>query len=120
MKNYKEYDKAYIGGSDFAALTVTVFGESGLTANILRFGSDGEYQAYIVNGECEIPSHYALALHVSPYSAEFHGLDGNVTHGEPSGWFRIYDDSGLTYQATFSKGLNIYRAGEMGCIIQVL
>lgn len=120
MKNYKKYEKAYIGGSDVSALTVTAFGESGLTANILRFGSDGEYHAYIVDDECEIPSHYALALHVSPYAAEFHGLDGSVTHGTPSGWAKIYDDSGLVYEARFTNGLNIYRAGERGCIVQIL
>lgn len=120
MKNYKEYEKTYIGGSDVSALTITTFGADGLNAHILRFGSDGEYSAYIVDADCEIPEHYALALHVSPYSAEFHGLDGSVTHGDPSGWLRIYDDNGLTYQATFSRGLNIYRAGERGCIIQIL
>ena len=120
MKNYKEYEKAYIGGSDVSALTLTTFGADGLNAHILRFGSDGEYSAYVVDADCEIPAHYALALHVSPYSAEFHGLDGSVTKGAPFGWMRIFDDSALAFHADFTNGLNIYRAGERGCIIQTL
>jgi len=116
MKNYKEYAKTYIGGSDFAALTVTAFGENGLTASVLRFGSDGEYQAYIVDAECEIPAHYKNVLHIEPYQVTF--FDG--TRGAPSGWVRVYDDEAITYKAGFHNGLNIYRAGDFGCIIQLL
>lgn len=120
MKNYKEYAKQHIGGSDVSALTVTAFGENGLEAHVLKFGTDGEYFAYIVDADCQIPDHYELTLHVSPYTITFHGQDGSITHGVPSGWFKIYDDGKMQFSSDFTNGMNVYRAGERGCIIQIL
>ena len=48
MKSYKEYDREFIGDSDIAALTFVGTTKNGLKANILDFGSDGRYNAYIV------------------------------------------------------------------------
>ena len=46
MKNYKDFTKKYIGGSDIASLTV----RSGSTVSALDFGQDDEYMAYVVDG----------------------------------------------------------------------
>lgn len=116
MKDHHTYEMAYLGESDVSALTVTTFGADGLTSHILRFGMDGEYKAYIVDAECEIPAHYENVLHIEPYQVTF--FDGTL--GAPSGWVRVYDDEALTYKADFHNGLNIYRAGDLGCIVQLL
>ena len=46
MKNYKDYNKTYIGSSDSAYLTLkTITG----TTEKLCFGEDGSYSAYVVD-----------------------------------------------------------------------
>lgn len=100
MKNYKEFDKKYIGSSDIAGVMLrgcSYDGGSGLVE--LHFGGDGSYSAYVVDGETEIPTHY---WHVATFAH----------------WLWIYDDMGLT--ARFSaRRIDVYRAGEMGCIIKL-
>lgn len=103
MKNYKEFEKDYnIGSSDYAALTMTGFRKNvGVISQILKFGQDDTYSAYIVYGkDVEIGKHYEKV-------AEF------------DSWLKIYDDNGLTTEYTAEK-IIIYRAGEMGCIIQCI
>ena len=100
MKDHHDYEKKSIGGSDVAALTLVGCGKDGLKASILHFGGDGEYRAYIVDEECEIPSYYEL-------QEEF------------TSWMKVYDDEGLTYRAD-AEIIRIYRAREMGCIIQLV
>lgn len=100
MKNYKEYDERPIGASDVAALILVGCDKSGLKTGILNFGEDGYYNAYIVDEDAEIGEHYQKV-------ANFES------------WLKIYDDDDLTYRVNARK-INIYRAGDFGCIIQVI
>ena len=100
MKNYKDYEKKLIGDSDIAALITVGCGENGLKTGMIHFGEDGNYLAYIVDQDAEIAEHYKK-------------ID-SFTH-----WLKIYDDWGLTLYVC-GKEINVYRAGEMGCIIQVI
>ena len=92
MDNYKNA-KIYAGESDIAALTAV--GSGG--PQFIRFGEDGSYTAYLVDGE-EIPEHYTKA-------AEFEY------------WLKIYDDRELTIEIKADK-IEIYRAGSFGMIIK--
>lgn len=100
MKNYKDFNKQYIGFSDIASLVLVGFGENDVETQLLHFGRDGAYDAYVVDGETEIGAHYELV-------ASF------------SSWTRVYDDSSLCLNLSGEK-INFFRAGEMGCIIQVI
>lgn len=101
MRNYKEFEKYFIGESDIANLILVGCGKSGqIETNQLHFGWDGSYEAYIVNANTKIGNHYTKV-------ATFNY------------WLKIYDDYGLTYTVQ-AKEINIYRAGEFGCIIQVI
>lgn len=88
--------KDYIGASDIAELTLCCNGEK----TPLYFGEDGTYHAYIVHGTCDIPLHYAKV-------AQFKDK------------IDIIDDDGFVtcYEANV---IRVYRAGEFGCIIQLL
>lgn len=95
MKSYKDFEKKYIGMSDIAALTV----RSSQKVFNLQFGGDDYYSAYEVIGEAEIGSHYTKV---------FSGAH----------WLKIFDDHELQYEAKhYGMAVDIYRAGEMGCII---
>ena len=100
MKKYNEYAKEPIGGSDIASLILVGCGEDELKLKELHFGGDGSYQAYIITDDIEIPSHYNKV-------EEF------------KTWLKIYDDDGLvkTYRADTIK---VFRAKEMGCIVQLI
>lgn len=52
MKNYKDYLQTNIGYSDIASLTIR---SCGIVAP-LDFGSDGDYRAYVVDSDTEIPT----------------------------------------------------------------
>lgn len=95
MKNYKDYLQTNIGYSDIASLTIR---SCGIVAP-LDFGSDGDYRAYVVDDNAEIPSHYQLVQ--------------NLEH-----WVHIFDDAELTFSAK-ADHIRIYRAGDFGCIIQL-
>lgn len=98
MKNYKDFARAYIGSSDVASLTL----RAPSAAYVLTFGEDGDYYAYIVEGEAEIGEHYRLAF-------------------ECKHWLWVYDDDGRRYRAEGrNAAIKVYRAGLKGCIIQVL
>lgn len=100
MKSYKEFEKTYIGDSDIAALVLVGCDKTSIVSQILNFGEDGTYKAYVVDSDTEIGNHY-----VERY---------RFNH-----WLKIYDDDG--YTAEFKADLIIvYRAGEMGCIIQLI
>lgn len=96
MKNYKDYFKQFIGGSDIACLTVRASG----TLFTLDFGEDGAYYARIVDGDTDIPPHYERVF----------------TTNSP--WLWLYDDDGRVASLTNKNGFVIYRAGDFGCIIQ--
>ena len=98
--SYKNYETRPIGDSDIATLILSGCDESGLKLSTLNFGKDASYKAYIVDEHTEIGNHY---IKVDTFKH----------------WLRIYDDYGLTYRVEASE-INIYRAGEMGCIIQVI
>ena len=101
MKTYKDFEKKYIGGSDIASLVmVGCRRDEGLKTEPLFFGEDGAYYAYIVDEETEIKSHYTKV-------AAFNH------------WLKIYDDDGLTFVEN-AKEINVYRAGQFGCIIQII
>jgi hypothetical protein len=101
MKSYKEFDVCLLGGSDYASLVLVGCDKEGkLASQILSFGEDGCYRAYLVEGEAEIGSHYSL-------EAEF-------TH-----WMRVYDDDSMAEKFN-AKQIKVFRAGEFGCIIQLL
>ena len=97
MRNYKEYKKENIGSSDIAAL-IFVGMDDDIKSVPVCFGSDGTYNAYIVDGDCEIPEHYREV-------AKF------------KNWLRVYDDDGLTYHVR-ADHISVYRAGDFGIIIR--
>lgn len=96
MKNYHDYQKINLGMSDIASLTLRM----PCKAECLNFGGDGDYSAYLVDGDAEIPEYYK-----EKFSTE--------------GWLKIFDDNSLT-QKISGRIIKIFRAGEYGCIIQVL
>jgi len=99
--NYKEYDKISLGYSDIAALVMVGYKPRiGAVPQMLNFGEDSHYSAYLVDGEAEIGSHYTLI-------AEYYT------------WLKIYDDDDLVARFDGTT-IRVYRAGEMGCIIQVV
>ena len=100
MKSHEEYPQVGIGSSDIAALIMVGCGKTGLKADILKFGEDGRYLAYIVDENATIGSHYELV-------AEY-------TH-----WIKIYDDDGLMYD-NCAELIRVWRAGVYGCIIQLI
>ena len=96
MKTYKDFEKMYIGYSDIASLTIRACG----CVDMLNFGGDNRYYAYIVNEEIEMPKHYTK------------------TH-EFKNWIKIYDDEKLTFNVKAEK-IEIYQSGSYGCIIKLL
>ena len=89
MKNYKEYEKRFIGASDIAALILVGCDENGLKTSTLDFGEDGSYMAYVVDEDAEIGAHYKKV-------ADF------------KHWLKIYDDDELTYRIN-AQEINISR-----------
>lgn len=105
MKNYKlDYNREKIGVSDIACLIFVGMDKSDernpVKSTVIDFAGDGEYFAYIVDEECEIPEHYNKV-------AEF------------DSWLKIYDDEILTSRY-YAKKINVYRAAGYGCIIQLI
>ena len=105
MQNYKEHNKISLGSSDIARITVRYMaeGEKDVSYYTLHFGSDDEYSAYYIDGDCEIPSHYEKVF------------DKNVW------WATFVDDTEVTQKLQGNDGyftLRIFRAGDFGCIVQ--
>lgn len=100
MKSYKEFEKQFIGSSDIAALVLVGPTSNGVNPQMLNFVEDGDYFAYMVDEEIDIPKHYEL-------KHEF------------SHWLRIYDDDALI-EKIYADKIKVYRAGDFGCIIQFL
>lgn len=96
----KECEKRFIGSSDIAALILVGCDENGLKTSTLDFCEDGSYMAYVVDEDAEIGAHYKKVA--------------NFKH-----WLKIYDDDELTYRIN-AQEINIYRAGDFGCIIQTI
>lgn len=102
MKTYKDFGETYIGSSDIASLVMVGYvEEKGANPEMLHFGMDNSYTAYIVTEEnVTIGAHYRKV-------AEF------------STWLKIYDDEELVRSFKAEK-IIVYRAGMMGCIIQLI
>lgn len=102
MKNYKDFKQQFIGDSDIAALVLVGYRKcEGVVPFMLNFGKDASYHAYIVNGEdVNIGKHYNEIIRFNE-------------------WMRIYDDCGYTTKFE-GKQIIVYRAAEMGCIIQII
>lgn len=113
MRDYHEYPKLYIGSSDSAYLTLTGLKciatpspeglpnvDYMLDAQILTFGEDQDYNAYFVDQDAIIGEHYKLV------ESFYH-------------WLHIFDDYQLVRKIE-GKTILIYRAGSLGCIIQVI
>ena len=93
MKDYHNYPIIYIGSNDIASLTL----RSPMEAKVLNFGIDADYNAYIVDENAKIGSHYHLE-----YECET--------------WLKVYDDDNCM-KTFYGDIIKVYRAGEMGCII---
>ncbi|MCQ2976985.1 MAG: hypothetical protein MJ232_03115 [archaeon] len=99
-KDHHSYNKEYIGDSDIAALLMVGCSEDGLKSEIINYGEDASYSAYIVDADSLIPEHYKL---VASFEC----------------WLKVYDDEVLTNTFRADK-INIYRSGMRGTIIQLL
>lgn len=99
MKDHHEFDREYIGESDYCTLILAGCGKGGIVSTTLHFGEDGYYGAYIVDETAEIPDHYEQ-------EAEF------------SHWMKVYDDQMMVHEYVGGK-ITVYRAGELGCIIKI-
>lgn len=105
--DHHEYLRKPIGISDIAALVIvgpkaevkSKYDEY-LDTKIMHFGGDGDYFAYIVDEYAIIPDHYKPVAHLSY-------------------WISIYDDTSLAYSAR-ADWINVFRAGDHGCIIQLI
>lgn len=102
MEDYKK-ETTVLGASEIAALVLVGMRDGKLCTEILNFGTDGRYTAYIVrNKNTSIPSHYDL---ISMWDT----------------WLRIYDDEQLMFHHhKYKCKIEIYRAGEFGTIIRIL
>lgn len=96
MKDHHNYETCFIGSSDIASLTL----RGPMRADVLDFGEDGRYRAYIVDEQATIPAHYKLKF-------------------ETTAWLHVYDDDCLAYRAAADE-IKVYRARERGCIIQLI
>ena len=96
MKGYKDFRVIELGFSDVASLVLRGCDNLGE----LKFGGDSDYRAYYVNEPAVIGAHYELAF---------------SCHN----WLWIYDDMARTVQIN-AKTINVYRAGEYGCIIEAI
>lgn len=98
-KNYYQYSEIEIGKSKNSNLVLVGMTEQGLKSELLQFGEDGEYTAYVIDDDFEIPSHFQLV----------HSFKK---------WMRVYDDDRSTFELLNASEINVYRYGDLGCIIQ--
>ena len=104
MKSYKDGGIVNLGYSDIAQLTMVVFDGEDILRTAIRFGQDGRYKAYLIGADCPIPDHYRL-------------VEEYWTSGD--GWVWIFDDDRKTFTETVREYIKVYRAGDLGCIIQI-
>lgn len=103
MMTYKNCEKLYIGSSDVATLVLVGLSPETelIKSEILHFGGDGSYAAYVVVGDdVEIGAHYTKVASFCE-------------------WLRVYDDRERTAKFGGNE-INVYRAGDYGCIIQCI
>lgn len=99
MKTYKDCGRIFLGFSDIAELILRGLTDTyDVSLDRLIYGGDGEYMTYaVINGEAEVPSHYAKKY-------EYHG------------WLEIYDDMKKTCTIRADR-ICVYRAGDYGTLI---
>ncbi len=95
MKDHHSYPKISLGGSDIASLILRAPGK----LSALFMGEDGEYSAYVVDGEALIPEWYTQVF-------------------ECEGWLWVFDDDRRTARFT-GKLIRVFRSGAFGIIVQV-
>lgn len=118
MQNDYKKECVYLGSSDIAALTITGCTTDGVKADILHFGGDGSYSAYVLrNNNHLIPSHYKLVMSFK-FFCNFYDKENVATPAQLNTWIKIFDDQGMTAEFK-AKEINIYRAGDFGCIISL-
>lgn len=103
MRYYKDCPVLNMGYSDIAALVLVGFKENesaGAVSELLKFGSDGSYKAYIVPEDTAIPEHYKK---ITTFNK----------------WLKVYDDGQRIIEFR-AKKINIYRAGNFGMIVQLI
>lgn len=122
-KFYKFYPKRFIGWSDIARLTVVA--SDGFYG--LEFGEDGFYDAYVVDENAEIGDHYDLVFTAHEWVWIFSDYDLHTINDGDIDVDHHYSDDGKYWQhinhgrAIFDgKTIKVYRAGMMGCIIQII
>lgn len=96
---YKSYF-THLGASDIAALTLIGPANGRLTSHVLNMGLDEHYRAWIVDETIQVPSHYNFECEFKSYM-----------------W--VFDDDEKT-QEFQSEKIKVYRAGEMGILIQLI
>lgn len=104
MSYYKDYAKTYIGASDCARLILEGCDKreevnQKIKFERLEFGEDGSYSAYIVDEDCEIPSHYEKKCIFYDF-------------------VKIIDDFEIS-EKLYGEEITFYTAGDFGCLIQV-
>lgn len=97
-KGFYKYCTLSAGVSDIAALIYRTSNPKEIGE--IAFGEDGDYKAYLIAGDTEVPIHYNLVLDTS------------------SSWLWIYDDDEKTLDLENPAGFQVYRAGEMGLLIR--
>ncbi len=107
MKSYKK-TKICIGESDIATLVLAGPGKKGLKTKALHFGGDGTYFAYVCGPEQEIPEHYEKVWKCHSWLKIYDDnmLSGYVKNQEPADW-------------TIYGNIEVYRAGDYGCLIRL-
>ena len=99
--NYRIYPSMSIGESDIAAVIMAGPTEDGLKAEYLKFSKDGDYLAHIIDGNAKgYEGHYELIATLR-------------------NWLKFYDDEELVIGFKADE-IKVYRAGEMGCIVQLI
>ena len=103
MKNYKDFEKIYIGGSDIANITVRYCSKNDMKIKYfnLKFNEDNEYWAHFVDEPAEIGAHYEKVFDEKIY------------------WAHFIDDENVAAKIACGN-LKIYRAGMMGCIVEFI
>lgn len=115
-KSYKSYPKRFIGWSDIARLTVVA--SEGFHG--LEFGEDGCYSAYIVDENAEIGDHYDLVFTEHHWIWIFSDYDVNDVNCTDENDDCYYEHIAHGRAIFEGKTINVYRAGMMGCIIQII
>lgn len=99
MSYYKDHVEL-LGSSDVASLVLRGIQDGKEAVKLLNFGEDGDYQAYLIKNDDEVPSHYHLE-EVFQY------------------WMKVYDDDSMTIDLKGDK-IEVYKAGMRGCLIRVI